>query len=67
MIASQTLTPTGWDNNGKPGNQVAKKSLPSQEIFGINPAIITIYVKFLYEMNESEQTSNIHPLKGLFR
>ena len=38
----------GWDNNGKPGNQVATKSLPSHEIFGRNPAIITIYVKFIY-------------------
>ena len=41
------LTP-GWDNNGKPGNQVATKSLPSHKIFGRNPAIITIYVKFIY-------------------
>ena len=41
------ITP-GWDNNGKTGNQVATKSLPSHEIFGRNPAIITIYVKFIY-------------------
>ena len=39
---------SGWDNNGKPGNQVAKKSLPSHEIFDSNPVIITIYVKFIY-------------------
>ena len=38
----------GWDNNGKPGNQFATKSLPSHEIFGRNPDIITIYVKYIY-------------------
>ena len=36
----------GWDNNGKPGNQVAKKS--SHKIFGRNPAIITKYLRFIY-------------------
>ena len=35
---------SGWDNNGKPGNQVATKSLPSSEIFGKNPAFIILYV-----------------------
>ena len=38
----------GWDNNGKPGNQVATKSLPSSEIFGKNPAFIIIYVNLIY-------------------
>ena len=38
----------GWDNNGKPGNQVATKSLPSHEIFGRNPIVITICLKFIY-------------------
>ena len=37
-----------WDNNGKPGNQVATKSEHSNEIFGKNPDIITIYEKFIY-------------------
>ena len=27
----------GWDNNGKPGNQVATKSLPLSEIFSKIP------------------------------
>ena len=49
------------------GNQVATKSWPSHKIFSRNPAIITIYVKFIYQMNESEQTTTIHPLKGLFK
>ena len=47
LLKSSTLE-AGWDNNGKPGNQVATKSLPSHKIFGRNPAIITIYVKFIY-------------------
>ena len=38
----------GWDNNGKPGNQVATKSLPSSEIFCKNPALIIIYVNLIY-------------------
>ena len=38
----------GWDNNGKPGNQVATKSLPSSEIFGKNPAFIIIYGNLVY-------------------
>ena len=46
--ALTSVSMAGWDNNGKPGNQVATKSLPSHEIFGRNPAIITIYVKFIY-------------------
>ena len=33
----------GWDNKGKPGNQVATKTLLSNR----KPAIITIYVKFI--------------------
>ena len=41
-------SPPGWDNNGKPGKQVATKSLPTLKIFGRNPAIITIYVNFIY-------------------
>ena len=54
MIMPIPICP-GWDTNGKPGNQVATKSLPSYEKFGRNPVIITIYVKF------------IHPLKGLLK
>ena len=43
----------GWDNDGKPGNQVATKSMTSHEISYRNPAIITLYLKFINEMNES--------------
>ena len=39
---------SGWDNNGKPGNQVATKSLPSSEIFGKNTAFLIIYVNLIY-------------------
>ena len=48
----------GWDNNGKPGNQVATKSLPSSEIFGKNPAFIIIYVN-IKGMNVSQQPIDI--------
>ena len=57
----------GWHNNGKPRNQVATKSLPSHEIFGRNPAILKIDMNFIYKMNASEQTTNMHPLKALFK
>ena len=42
-----TLITAGWDNNGKPENQVATKSLPSSEISGKNPAVINIYVNLI--------------------
>ena len=38
----------GRDNNGKPGNQVATKSLPFSEIFAKNLAFTIIYVHLLY-------------------
>ena len=38
-IATHSLKlDSGWDKSGKPGNQVATKSLPSSEIFDINHA-----------------------------
>ena len=57
---------SGWDNNGKPGNQVATKSLPSSEIFGKNHAFIIINVNLIYQRNECEPTTNRYPLKVLF-
>ena len=47
-LSKQIILNPGWDNNGKPGNQVATKILPSSKIFGKNPAFIVIYVNSIY-------------------
>ena len=53
----------GWDNNGKPGIQVATKSLSSSKIFGENPAFIIIYVNLIYKgMNASKQPIDLRYL-----